>query len=63
MRRFVRSDGVADADAVEAVLVAGGLGTRMLPLTARRPKHLLPVAGRPFITTSWRSWLRPACDA
>jgi mannose-1-phosphate guanylyltransferase len=33
----------------EAVIVAGGLGTRMLPLTERRPKHLLPVAGRPFV--------------
>lgn len=34
---------------VEAVIVAGGLGTRLLPLTARRPKHLLPVAGVPFV--------------
>ena len=25
----------------EAVIVAGGFGTRLLPLTARRPKHLL----------------------
>ena len=34
---------------VEAVIVAGGLGTRLLPLTAARPKHLLPVAGIPFV--------------
>jgi mannose-1-phosphate guanylyltransferase len=33
----------------EAVIVAGGYGTRMLPLTARRPKHLLEVGGVPFL--------------
>jgi mannose-1-phosphate guanylyltransferase len=34
---------------VEAVILAGGLGTRLLPLTTRRPKHLLPVGGVPFL--------------
>lgn len=34
---------------VSAVIVAGGLGTRLLPLTARHPKHLLPVGGVPFV--------------
>ncbi len=34
---------------VEAVIVAGGFGTRLLPLTERRPKHLLEVAGVPFL--------------
>jgi mannose-1-phosphate guanylyltransferase len=33
----------------EAVIVAGGYGTRLLPLTARRPKHLLGVGGVPFL--------------
>ena len=33
----------------EAVIVAGGFGTRLLPLTARRPKHLLNVGGVPFL--------------
>jgi glucose-1-phosphate thymidylyltransferase len=31
------------------VLLAGGAGTRMLPLTARTNKHLLPVYMRPMI--------------
>jgi mannose-1-phosphate guanylyltransferase len=35
--------------APEAVIVAGGFGTRMLPLTAQRPKHLLEVGGVPFL--------------
>ena len=35
--------------APEAVIVAGGFGTRMLPLTERRPKHLLEVGGVPFL--------------
>ncbi|HSE09395.1 MAG TPA: NDP-sugar synthase [Nocardioidaceae bacterium] len=33
----------------EAVIVAGGFGTRLLPLTARHPKHLLNVGGVPFL--------------
>lgn len=33
----------------EAVIVAGGFGTRMLPLTRHRPKHLLEVGGVPFL--------------
>lgn len=34
---------------MEAVIVAGGLGTRLLPLTESQPKHLLAVAGVPFV--------------
>lgn len=39
-----------------AVVLAGGLGTRMGPLAADRPKHLLEVAGEPVIVHQLR-WL------
>jgi mannose-1-phosphate guanylyltransferase len=33
----------------EAMIVAGGAGTRLLPLTATTPKPLLPFCGAPFL--------------
>jgi D-glycero-alpha-D-manno-heptose 1-phosphate guanylyltransferase len=35
---------------VTALVLAGGLGTRLRPVVADRPKALVEVAGRPFIT-------------
>lgn len=41
---------------MQCIVLAGGLGRRMLPETARLPKCLLPVAGRPFV--DWQlAWL------
>ncbi|GAA4388541.1 NDP-sugar synthase [Ornithinibacter aureus] len=39
-----------------AIVLAGGLGTRMHPLSADRPKHLLEVAGEPVVVHQLR-WL------
>ncbi|MBS7657307.1 nucleotidyltransferase family protein [Candidatus Bathyarchaeota archaeon] len=33
-----------------AVILAGGFAKRMWPLTKDKPKHLLPVAGKPMLT-------------
>ncbi|MHA2072208.1 MAG: sugar phosphate nucleotidyltransferase, partial [Candidatus Thorarchaeota archaeon] len=33
----------------KAALLAAGESTRMMPLTANMPKHLLPVAGKPLV--------------
>jgi len=32
-----------------AVIMAGGFGTRMLPLTEKTPKSMLPIGGRPLL--------------
>lgn len=34
---------------IEAVVMAGGLGTRLLPLTQDTPKPLVPVGGKPIL--------------
>src|SRR5438477_6326472 len=34
---------------MQAVVMAGGEGSRLRPLTSQRPKPLVPVAGRPIM--------------
>lgn len=34
---------------MQAVILAGGLGTRLLPITRTIPKAMIPVRGRPFL--------------
>src|SRR5919201_6963733 len=36
-------------ESMKAVVLAGGLGKRLMPLTANTPKPLLPVVNRPLL--------------
>ncbi|NJM76533.1 MAG: NDP-sugar synthase [Acaryochloridaceae cyanobacterium RU_4_10] len=43
---------------MQAVIIAGGKGTRLAPLTYRSPKPMLPLLDRPFL-----SWMIDRCKA
>jgi dTDP-glucose pyrophosphorylase len=38
-----------DTPSIQALIMAGGFGTRLMPLTQNIPKPMLPVAGRPLL--------------
>ena len=42
---------------ITAVILAGGLGTRLRPVVADAPKPLAPVAGRPFLEHQLDYWI------
>src|SRR4051794_40664823 len=44
------SEHAASRGATEAVLLVGGKGTRLRPLTVNPPKPMIPAAGVPFLT-------------
>lgn len=43
---------------MEAIVLAGGLGTRLRPAVQDVPKPLAPVAGRPFLEFLFDYWIR-----
>lgn len=47
----------------QVVILAGGLATRMHPLTLTQPKSMLPIAGRPFIDWQLELLRRVGFDA
>ena len=46
-RRCVRSRSLEGVQAMKAVVMAGGEGTRLRPLTSNQPKPMVPVVGKP----------------
>lgn len=50
LRTVARSSHPDGLRQVTALILAGGLGTRLRPVVSDRPKVLAPVAGRPFLS-------------
>lgn len=42
---------------MEAIVLAGGLGTRLRPVVSEVPKPMAPAAGRPFLEHLMRHWI------
>jgi len=43
---------------IQAVILAGGLGVRLRPLTLEVPKPMVPVAGKPYLEHQLRELAR-----
>lgn len=50
------------SDIIKAVILAAGEGSRMRPLTANRPKVMLPVAGKPIMEHLLISLISAGCS-
>ena len=48
---------------MKAMILAAGLGTRLLPLTKEKPKPLFPILGRPLIDILIRRLQASGCEA
>jgi len=48
---------------MKALILAAGLGTRLLPFTAKTPKPLFPVAGRPLLDITIRNLIQAGCKS
>ena len=48
---------------MKAMILAAGFGTRLLPLTEKRPKPLFPILGRPLIDILIRGLESAGCEA
>src|SRR5207248_4710075 len=46
-RDVLRPDGLGRTAAMKAVVMAGGEGTRLRPLTSNQPKPMVPIVGKP----------------
>ena len=47
---------------MQAIILAGGMGTRLRPLTYTLPKPMLPIAGRPALARIVDALARAGCD-
>src|SRR5882724_12444014 len=64
MNSAISSGSFADRQRSEtqAVILAGGLGTRMRPITETIPKPMIAVAGKPFLQHQLELLSGASCD-